>query len=109
MSEAVEAGAPPPLVLLHDGAGIPVAEPMLIRQPVSPLLTAQEGWPGFETGEPLRKVAAGDGRDARDQVSVRLLGVVHRQRAPPGAGRSCCRDCPTAGRLATPGFCPALA
>src|SRR5215472_479132 len=86
MSEAVEAGPPAHLVLVHDGAGVPMGEPVLIRQPVRTLFAAQERGARFEALEPLREGSSGDGRDARDQVLMRLRGVVQSQLAPPGGG-----------------------
>src|SRR5215467_8331231 len=86
MSGAVEAGPPAHLVLVHDGAGVPMGEPVLIRQPVRALFAAQEGGAGFEALEPLREGSSSDGRNARDQVLMRLRGVVQSQLAPPGGG-----------------------
>src|SRR5215831_10885785 len=88
MSEAVEPGPPAHLVLVHDGAGVAVGEPVLVGQPVRALLAAQEGGAGFQACEPLREFSPGDGRDARDQVLMRFQGVVQSQLAPPG-GDSC--------------------
>src|SRR5580704_154566 len=86
-SGAVEPDAPAVLVLVHDGAGVAVGEPMLVGQPVRALFAAQEGRTGFEAFEPLREVASGDERDARDQVLMRFRGVVQSQLAPPVGGR----------------------
>src|SRR5215470_6554938 len=84
ISEAVEPGPPAQLVLVHDGAGVTVGEPVLVGQPVRALLAAQERGTGFEACEPLRECSSGDGRDARDQVLMRFRGVVQSQLAPPG-------------------------
>src|SRR5690348_6318771 len=86
MSGAVEAGTPAHLVLVHDGGGIPMSKPVLIRKPVRALLAAQEGWTGFQAREPLREGSSGDGQDARDQVLMRLRGMVQSQLTPPGGG-----------------------
>src|SRR5215510_6226388 len=86
MSEAVEPGPPAHLVLVHDGAGVAVGEPVLVGQPVRALLAAQEGGTGFQACEPLREFSSGDGRDARDQIPMRLRGVVQSQLAPPVGG-----------------------
>src|SRR5690348_4437766 len=74
-SGAEEPGAPAQFVLVHDGAGVAVGEPMLVGQPVRTLFAAEEGGTGFEACEPLREFASCDGRDARDQVPMRLRGV----------------------------------
>src|SRR5579859_1622935 len=83
-SGAVETRTPAQLVLVHDGAGVAVTEPVLVGQPVRALFAAQEGWTRFQAGEPLREFSSGDGRDARDQVFMRFQGVVQSQLAPPG-------------------------
>src|SRR5215471_14477754 len=103
MSEAVEPGPPAHLVLVHDGAGVAMGEPVLVGQPVRALIAAQEGGAGFEACEPLREFSSGDGRDARDQVLMRSQGVVQSQLAPPGGDSCFCRECITPALLATPG------
>src|SRR5580700_5923744 len=85
-SGAVEPDSPAHLVLVHDGAGVAVGEPVLVGQPVRALFAAQECRTGFEACEPLREGSSGDGRDARDQVLVRFQGVVQSQLAPPEGG-----------------------
>src|SRR6516164_7789666 len=102
MSEVAEAGPPAHLVLVHDGAGVPMREPVLIRQPVRALFAAQERGAGFEALEPLREGSSSDGRYARDQVLMRLRGVVQSQLAAPGVDCRISRDCITAALLATP-------
>src|SRR5215471_9445426 len=76
MSGVVEPDAPLPLVLVHDGAGVAVREPVLVGQPVGAFLTSEERRARFQALEPLNQVASGYGRDARDQPFVRLRGVV---------------------------------
>src|SRR5262245_65773670 len=85
MSEAVEPGPPAHLVLVHDGAGVAVGEPVLVGQPVRALLAAQEGGTGFQACEPLREITSRDGRAARDQALMRFQGVAQRQLQPPRA------------------------
>jgi hypothetical protein len=41
-------------VLADDGVGVAVADAVLIGEPVSTLVAAEEGGPGFHVGEPLR-------------------------------------------------------
>src|SRR5215470_2464837 len=102
MSEAVEPGPPAHLVLVHDGAGVAVGEPVLVGQPMRALFTAQERGAGFKALEPLREGSSGDGRDARDQVLMRFRGVVQSQLAPPGRTPRIRRACITPALLATP-------
>src|SRR5262245_22751300 len=102
MSGVVEPDAPLPLILVHDGAGVAVREPVLVGQPVSALLTSEERRSRFQAPEPLNQVASGYGRDARDQPFVRLQGVVQCHGHLQGRPDSCCRDCPTGTPLTTP-------
>src|SRR5215470_1101102 len=76
MPGVVEPDTPLPLVLVHDGACVAVGEPMLVGEPVGAFLTPEERRARFQPLEPLDQVASGYGRDARDQILMRLQGVV---------------------------------
>src|SRR5262249_44472124 len=84
LSGVVEPDAPLPLVLVHDGARVAVGKPVLVGQPVGAFLTSEERWSRFQALEPLNQVASGYGRDARDQILMRLQGVVQ----CPGTSRA---------------------
>src|SRR5262249_1154706 len=75
-SGVVEPDTPLPLVLGHEGARVAMGKPGLVGHPWGALLTSEERWARSQALEPLNQVASGDGRDARDQILMRLQGVV---------------------------------
>src|SRR5579875_3538569 len=66
------------LVLVDDGGGVPVADAVLIGQPVRALFAAQEGRPGFQVAEPFAEFAARYERDAGDEAFVCVRRVRQR-------------------------------
>src|SRR5436190_10003915 len=102
MSGVVEADAALPLVLVHDGTRVAVRETVLVRQPVGAFLTSEERWSRFQALEPLDQVTSGYGRDARDQILMRLQGVVQGHEHLQGRPTPCCRACTTGTSLTTP-------
>src|SRR6185437_10129501 len=67
-------------VLADDRGGVAVADAVLVGEPVGALVTAKEGGPGFQVGEPLRQLAPRNERDASDEAFVGSGGVRQRHR-----------------------------
>jgi hypothetical protein len=52
-----------------------MAQAVLVGKPGGALGVAEEGWPGFQTMEPLSKITAGYPRDPGNKVLVQLWRV----------------------------------
>ena len=57
---------------MHDGTGVPVGEAVLVGQPYSTFVTAEEGRARLEASEPLVEVASRYVGNARNQIFVKL-------------------------------------
>src|SRR6478609_3213633 len=65
-------GAAVQLVLVDECRGVAVGKPVLVRQPVDPLVATEEGRAVIYGLEPLGEVTSCDFRDACDEILVRL-------------------------------------